>query len=118
MESMTVGEILKACNGRLLYGDPRTKAAGISIDTRTIKEGELFLAIKGKRYDGHSFVSGAFRKKARGAIVSGLAGKTPKGKIIIRVRNTLSALRDIAGCYRGKFTLPVIAVTGSNGKSR
>ncbi len=117
MESMTVGEILKACNGRLLCGDPRIKVTGISIDTRTIKEGELFLAIKGKRYDGHSFVSGAFRKKAKGAIVSGLAEKIPKDKVIIRVKDTLSALQSIAGYYRSKFTLPVIAVTGSNGKT-
>lgn len=117
MEAITVNEILKACNGHLQSGDSGTKVAGISTDTRTIKEGEMFLAVKGQKYDGHSFIAEAFRKKAAGAIVSGLAKELPKGKILILVRDTLSALQNIAGYYRDKFTLPVIAITGSNGKT-
>ncbi len=117
MESMSVGEILKACEGRLVSGNPETKLAGLSTDTRTIKEGDMFLAIVGKKYDGHSFIMEAFKKKAAGAIISCSVKKIPKDRELICVRDTLRALQRIAGHYRDKFTLPVIAVTGSNGKT-
>ena len=118
--AMTVDEIIKACDGELCSGERRTEVTGISIDSRTIKDGEIFLAIKGKKYDGHSFTGDALKKKAVGVIVcSGGAcfALVQPGKVVIRVKNTLSALQSIAGRYRDKFTLSVVAITGSNGKT-
>jgi UDP-N-acetylmuramoyl-tripeptide--D-alanyl-D-alanine ligase len=118
---MTVEEILKACNGRLYSGNSGAKIAGISTDTRTIKRGQIFLAIKGKRYNGHAFAAGALKKKAAGIIVSGLSRPVREElsdeKVVIRVKDTLSALLDIAGFHRGRFGIPVVAITGSNGKT-
>ena len=118
---MTVEEILKACNGQLYRGNPGAKIAGISTDTRTIKRGQIFLAIKGRKYDGHTFVADVLRKKVAGIIVSRLSRTVREGlsdeKVVIRVKDTLSALRDIAGFHRDRFGLPVVAITGSNGKT-
>lgn len=93
---------------------------GISIDTRTLKEGEIFIAIKGKSFDGHSFLNEAFKKGARGAVVC--HDKIPQliknaPFMLIPVNDTLEALKKIALLYRDKFKGKVIAVTGSNGKT-
>ena len=95
---------------------------GISIDSRTVKEGELFIAIRGERYDGHDFVPDVMRKGAWGAIVdrsaleakyAGISGL----KNVIPVEDTLFSLQEMALMHRKKFLLPVIAVTGTNGKT-
>ena len=90
----------------------------IVTDSRKIKKGDVFLAIKGKNFDGHDFVKRAFSKGARGAIVSkdlnlpyGMSGK------LIKTRDTLDFLGFIAKIHRSKFNIPVIAITGSNGKT-
>ena len=114
---MTVDEILKACDGRLVSGDFRKRVSKISTDTRAIKQNEMFLAIKGRRFDGHRFIKEAIRKRAAGVIISGQVCKIPEDMVSIEVKDTLSALQNIAGYHRGKFTLPVIAITGSNGKT-
>lgn len=94
-------------------------ASSIFIDTRTIKKGEVFIAIKGKRFDGHDFVEEAFKKGAKLAIVS----RRPKNLSLgykdrlIKVKDTVKALGDIAKTHRLKFNVPVIAITGSNGKT-
>ncbi|MGB2705325.1 MAG: UDP-N-acetylmuramoyl-tripeptide--D-alanyl-D-alanine ligase [Candidatus Omnitrophota bacterium] len=88
----------------------------ISTDSRTIKKGEIFLAIKGKKFDGHDFVEKAFEKGARAAIVSGSRG-LKAGYKIVKVKNTVKALEDIAKAHRLKFNIPVVAVTGSTGKT-
>lgn len=90
----------------------------ISIDTRTMKKGDIFLAIKGDRFDGHCFVKEAFKKGAKLAIVS----KTPQLPAVyksrlIRVKNTVKTLGNIARLHRIKFNTPVVAITGSNGKT-
>lgn len=90
----------------------------ISIDTRTIKKGDIFLAIKGRQFDGHDFVEEAFKKGARLAIVS----RKPKQlsaykKRLIIVTDTVRALGNIAASHRKSFDIPVIAITGSNGKT-
>jgi len=90
----------------------------ISIDSRTIKRGEIFVAIKGKSLDGHDFVNEAFKKGAKLALVSkdtkaSLAGR----KGMIKVKDTVKVLGDIAKAKRAKFKIPVIAITGSNGKT-
>ncbi len=87
---------------------------GISIDTRTIRPGEVFLALKGENYDGHAFLPVAVKKGAGALIVEeDFQGKMP----VLRVPNTLEALAQIANGYRQRLGTKVIAITGSSGKT-
>lgn len=113
MYSLT--EIIQATGGRLIFkGQESFK--GLSIDSRTIKEGELFIALKGARFDGHDFVMDALKKGA-GAIVSIPPVMPVKGKSIIYVPNTLKALQSIARSRRLQRATEVVAITGTNGKT-
>ncbi len=91
----------------------------ISIDSRIIKKGDIFIAIKGRRFDGHDFAEEAFKKGARLAIVSRKPKKLRSNykKHLIIVKDTVKALGDIAASHRAKFNIPVIAITGTNGKT-
>ncbi|MBU4128744.1 UDP-N-acetylmuramoyl-tripeptide--D-alanyl-D-alanine ligase, partial [bacterium] len=129
MEKLKVSELVKATGGRLIQGNPKGKISGISTDSRKIEKDELFIALKGPRYDGHNFVQEAIKKGASGILVSKSPitdHSAPEGRdlasggrspITILVRDTLRALGQIAKYYREKFTLPVVAVTGSTGKT-
>ncbi|MBU4310653.1 UDP-N-acetylmuramoyl-tripeptide--D-alanyl-D-alanine ligase [bacterium] len=129
MEKLKVSELVKATGGRLIQGNPKGKISGISTDSRKIEKNELFIALKGPRYDGHDFVQEAIKKGTSGILVSQSPitdHSAPEGRdlasggrspITILVRDTLRALGQIAKYYREKFTLPVIAVTGSTGKT-
>jgi UDP-N-acetylmuramoyl-tripeptide--D-alanyl-D-alanine ligase len=112
-------EITKAVGGQLLSGDPQLGINGVSIDSRTIKGGELFISIKGSRFDGHNFIQEAIRKGAKAIIAQGKRQKA-KGKrkvAYIKVADTRRALADLARFHRQRFDIPIIAVTGSNGKT-
>ncbi len=91
----------------------------ISIDSRIIKKGDIFIAIKGRRFDGHDFAEEAFKKGAKFAIVSREPKKLRSNykKHLIIVKDTVKTLGDIAASHRAKFNIPVIAVTGTNGKT-
>ena len=90
----------------------------ISIDSRTIKKGDLFVAIKGKRFDGHDFIKAAFKKGAGAALVSRKAPARYSNKYsLVRVENTVRALGELARLHRMKFKVPVVAITGSSGKT-
>jgi UDP-N-acetylmuramoyl-tripeptide--D-alanyl-D-alanine ligase len=115
MGRLTTEEILQSTGGKVLGG--RTgKFSGISIDSRTIREGELFIALKGEKFDGHAFVDKALQSGA-GALVQYPPSGMPPGKTVIEVKDTLLALQDIARFLRMKSALPVIGVTGTNGKT-
>lgn len=117
MKTLTVREIIEATGGRVFNGNSGDAVfTGISIDSRTVKEGELFIAIKGQRFDGHDFVMDALRN-ARGAMVSTPPAVPIKGKTIIYVKNTLKALQDVAHYERMKSKVTLIGVTGTNGKT-
>ncbi|MBI3596900.1 MAG: UDP-N-acetylmuramoyl-tripeptide--D-alanyl-D-alanine ligase [Nitrospirae bacterium] len=127
METLfTATEIVSATGGRLIRGDPAQTVPGLSIDSRTIRPGELFLAIRGERFDGHQFVYDALGRGACGVVVNVSAHRIPKtaeeetllrGKILIGVTDTLTALQELSRFHRQRWSLPVIAVTGSNGKT-
>lgn len=112
---LTIEDIIAATGGKVIYRNSNA-FTGVSIDSRTIKEGELFIAIKGDRFDGHHFLHEAL-KRGSGALVNIHLGEPVNGKTIIYVHNTLKALQDIARYMRLKKDVPVIAVTGSNGKT-
>lgn len=86
----------------------------VSTDTRTLKKGALFVALKGPQFDGHDFLEEAFKRGAKGAVVhAGISTEFP----LFLVDDTLEALGEIAAYYRHLFQGPVIAITGSNGKT-
>ncbi|TRZ96396.1 UDP-N-acetylmuramoyl-tripeptide--D-alanyl-D-alanine ligase [bacterium] len=116
-----VKELLAVTKGKLLKGRSDIAVKGISIDSRTIRPKEVFLAIKGDNFDGHDFIGPAIRKGASCVIMGkGVKKSIPiKGdsRALIEVRDTLRALADIATFWRNKFNIPLVAVTGSNGKT-
>ncbi|MBN2105666.1 UDP-N-acetylmuramoyl-tripeptide--D-alanyl-D-alanine ligase [bacterium] len=95
---------------------PDIPITGVSIDTRTLQSGDLFVALKGEHTDGHQFVDEALKKGACAALVS-RSYPGSKQKKMIGVENPLKALQDIAAHHRKNFKGPVIAITGSNGKT-
>lgn len=120
--NLTVEEILKATGGKLLQGNGRTLFQGVSTDSRTIGEGELFIALKGTHFDGHHFAMDALKKRAGGILIEeDKAGdirlNDHRSKTIIVVKDTLSALGDIAHEWRCKHHTPIMGLTGSNGKT-
>jgi len=115
-----IAELLKATNGKLLIGNKDSIIKGISIDSRTVKPNEAFIAIKGANFDGHNYIDEAIAKGAKAVVVKspGQAVTRSPGRVsFIRVRDTTIALGDIAKFHRDKFKIPIIAVTGSNGKT-
>lgn len=112
MIPISVEEILNACSGQLLEGNKNQLITNITTDSRS-KERGLFIAIRGERFDGHDF-TGDFFKNGGHAVI---AEKKVSGKCVILVDDTKKALRDIAAYYRCKFNIPIVAVTGSVGKT-
>lgn len=116
----SLDEICNAVNGVIVnkagsMSDP-VFVTGVSKDTRTIEEGNLYIALKGENFDGHDFCQDAFNKGALVHLVSN-ESKIPDGAIGIVVKDTLEALGDIARHYRFKIGAKVVAVTGSVGKT-
>ena len=103
-----------ATNGKLFNGDDWA-ATGISIDSRTIKKGDIFIAIKGENFDGHDYVNKAFEQGAIAAIVEQNAIDTKKP--ILVVKDAQIAIESLAAFARKRFKGKVIAVTGSVGKT-
>ncbi len=112
-------QILQNLSGGLVQGDLGFPALGVSTDSRTIQPGNLFVALSGPHFDGRTFLSQAFERGAAGALVSTPCTRDsiPVDKIIIEVEDTLKALGDLAHLWRKRFSVPVIALTGSNGKT-
>lgn len=116
-------DCLNAIEGRLLQGNPDDMFQGVSINSRTVSEGELFICIKGDRFDGHDFIAEVATKKVAGIILSDTEKLTDTVKwakeniFIIQVADTLKALQDLASFQRQRFPFKVVAVTGTNGKS-
>ncbi|MBI4826822.1 MAG: UDP-N-acetylmuramoyl-tripeptide--D-alanyl-D-alanine ligase [Nitrospirae bacterium] len=108
-------KVIEATEGRLIAGDGGA-FTGVSIDTRTIKEGDLFFAIRGDRFDGHDFLKDAF-SRCMGAVVDTEPLSIPESKAVVHVGDTLKALQDLAHFIRKERDIPVIAITGSNGKT-
>jgi len=98
---------------------PRAECiTGISTDTRTLKPGEVFVALRGEKFDGHNFVDIAVKKGAIALIVEEVNEEQPFNQVtIIQVKNSLEAYQKIASWWRKEFNIPVIAVTGSVGKT-
>jgi UDP-N-acetylmuramoyl-tripeptide--D-alanyl-D-alanine ligase len=108
----TLGEFARACGGRL-HGADRTYT-GVSTDTRTLGAGELFVALRGPNFNGNEFVDAAEKAGAAGAIVD---AEQPAAVSQVIVADTQSALEKVSHAWRMTFSIPVIGVAGSNGKT-
>jgi UDP-N-acetylmuramoyl-tripeptide--D-alanyl-D-alanine ligase len=114
---LPLGKIAKVINGEGEL-DWAALAEGYSIDSRTIRAGELFLAIRGERLDGHDYVQAALDSGAVAAVVAReQASRFPDRTKILVVADTLAALQSLAAAVRRMWARPLVAVTGSAGKT-
>lgn len=111
----TLAQALVWLPGGRLVGDPASAVARVHTDTRSLQQGDLFVALKGERYDANAYVADAWAAGA--AAVLAHRGCIPQGVSGIEVDDTRLALGHLASGWRKQFTLPLIAVTGSNGKT-
>ena len=119
MEALTLNQIAQAVGGSLLgHGiDGSAAVTEVSTDSRRIKKGCLFLPLVGDKFDGHDFISSALAAGAGGCLTARDPEEMLPGKFYIRIADTQDALRDLAVYYRSLFDIPVVAVTGSVGKT-
>ncbi len=119
-DKLKLSEILEATRGVLQGAAGQVAFEGLSIDSRNVRQGELFVALKGPHFDGHQFVSEAFVRGARGAVVMngdrGALGLDARS-LLIQVEDGHQALRDLAIHRRLHTSARIAAITGSNGKT-
>jgi len=127
MAAFEADEVLDATQGALIVrGGRKGRLLRVQTDSREIKSGDLFLALRGEKFDGHEFVRKACKLGARGVVVEEAraweilgqvrqAGSAPV--LVVGVKDTLRAYQDLARFHRLRFSIPVVAITGSNGKT-
>lgn len=115
----SVKDIVFATDGLLKQEGAHHRFSGVSIDTRTMKEGDIFIAIVGRNFDGHDFIIEAIGRGAQAIVYADVHKVKTFSKDIayIKCEDTTEALGGIARFHRRKFDIPVIAVTGSSGKT-
>ena len=120
-KNITVNKIIEICNGRLLSGEGNLEIESYSKDTRTLKKGDLYLGIRGEKINGNDYVEQAFIKGAIGCIIDENVDteilNRYKEKVVIKVDDTIKAIQELAKYKRSLYNVPVIAVTGSVGKT-
>jgi len=108
---MTLNEIIKVVGGKTTINS-ELEINEIKTDSRNIKKGDIFIALKGKNYDGNKYINEALRKGAIACItINSINDKC------IEVSDTYNSLFDIAYYLRNKYNIPLIGITGSNGKT-
>lgn len=117
MKKFTLGEIACACGGNFVGNDSdkNIEITSVERDSRQIKDGSLFLAIRGERVDGHDYIEKCFASGAVCAVCEKVPDNATKPYIL--VDSTLEAVKKIAKAYRQKFDIPVVGVSGSVGKT-
>jgi len=118
MNPLGLSQIAQFAGASLESGDGTVAINKISTDSRTIKSGELFVALHGENFDAHDFVEAAAKSGAAGALVNrNWKGHVPRNFALLRAIDTLQAYQQIAANYRRSLALKVLAITGSNGKT-
>ncbi len=121
MFNLTVKDIIEVCNAKLICGDINTIINNFSKDTRTILPNDMYIGIKGENFDGNVFCKKALELGAIGCITdAGIDAsilENYNSKIIIQVENSITALQKIANYKRNLYNIPVVAITGSVGKT-
>jgi UDP-N-acetylmuramoyl-tripeptide--D-alanyl-D-alanine ligase len=117
---ITAGALIPAMCGEWISGPEEVLLHGLSTDSRNIAQGQLFLALKGEKYDGHDFITQAVNQGAAGVVMEkGHRPEIPAGKkpALIAVPDTLRALGDLGTWWRQQHPIPLVAITGSVGKT-
>ncbi len=114
---MELAQALRWLPGATLHGDPRQPISRVHSDTRSLRAGDLFVAIRGEKFDANRFIAQAGTAGAAAALTSDADALRQAALPGIVVADTRSALGDLARGWRAQYTLPLIAVTGSNGKT-
>ena len=118
MARLSIGDVLKATGGEPI-GDPPAVLTGVSIDSRTVEPGELFIPLRGERADGHEFIAHAMERGAGASLVE--EGQRDRwqslGGPLVVVKDALVALHELAAYWRASLRARVIGITGSNGKT-
>ncbi len=121
MKELTVKNIIEACNAKLLSGNINATITTFSKDTRTLTPGDIYIGIKGENFDGNVFGKSALASGAIGFITDAPVEESIlmdyPDKIIIQVQNSITALQQLANYKRKLYDIPVIAITGSVGKT-
>ena len=118
MNRLSIFQIAEFAGAAVSSGHGKVSIDKISTDSRTLKRGELFVALRGENFDAHNFVESVAKAGAAGAIVnSNWMGKIPENFALIRTEDTLQAYQNLAANYRKSLSLKVVAITGSNGKT-
>ena len=118
MKPLSLSTLADLAGAKIVRGSGERVAFGVGIDSRTIKPGELFVAIQGPKHDGHDHIPSAAAKGALAAVVSREeVGAVPAGFALLLVKNTQAALQQMARGYRRLLSVRVASVTGSSGKS-
>lgn len=118
MQALSVREVVDITGGELIRGNPDGEIQNFSLDSRMLIPGDVFIAIKGIRFDGHQFVRDVIKKGTRGIIVEdGFELPNNLPSVVIKVKDTIMAIGDIARLFRNRFKGPVVAVTGTVGKT-
>lgn len=112
-------QLLKAVQGRLYGAYGKGINGPLCIDSRLLRRGDIFIAIKGNNFDGHDFIAEALKRGAAAVVVHkrGVIGRNKNKIPFILVKDTLKALGDLARFQRRRLNIPVIVITGSNGKT-
>ena len=117
MRPCTVAALCAAVGGKLLSGDSAAVVTGVTTDSRAASDGQLFIPLTGERFDGHAYIDGALSAGAAGCLTARVPETMQPGKFYIQVADTRLALKALAAWYRSRFTLPVVQITGSAGKT-
>lgn len=116
---LSIQEILEACQGELLQGELKGEVTSLSTDSRSLEKGDTFLCLVGEKFDGHHYIEEVIQKGAAGIILQKKYFKPHASLKIhfIGVEDTLHALGNIGRAWRRKFSIPLIGIGGSNGKT-
>ena len=122
MYNLTIKDIVEQCKGKLAFGNPEMECISFSKDTRQINNGDVYIGIKGDNFDGNLFYEQAFSAGAKACVLQNVEINEEiknkyNGKAIVIVEDTVKALQQMAEFKRSKYNIPVVAVTGSVGKT-
>jgi UDP-N-acetylmuramoyl-tripeptide--D-alanyl-D-alanine ligase len=117
MATFSIQELVRATQGALVSGDLGVPVGGVSIDSRSLQVGEAFFAIVGHRLNGHAFLGDAAARGAACVVVHALPDEPPASVPLVLVEDTTRALGRLAAWHRSRFHVPVVAITGSIGKT-
>lgn len=121
MEPRSLEYVASACNGEIRWGSSETLVTRVCTDSRQVRAGDLFIALAGEKFDAHDHLAEAAQKGASALLVAraklAKAADLPASVGLILVEDTRAALGHLAACYRKDFTLPIVVIGGSNGKT-